>query len=225
MLRRRHRAHRRASSPAARIRRRSPHRRRRVDDDAQDAARPARRHADVQGARTRRRSTARCSPACRAARTTTRPPASRSRCSEAATDAFKTYAHQIVANAQALAAALVERGFTLVTGGTDNHLILADLTKQERARQDRREGARRAPASSSTTTRAVRSAQAVRSVGHPPRHAGGDVARHGRAGDEADRGVDGRRSSPRRPTRPLHAQIAGEVRELCAKFPAPGILV
>jgi glycine hydroxymethyltransferase len=47
---------------------------------------------------------------------------------EASGDDFRTYAHQIVANAQALAAALVERGFDLISGGTDNHLILADLT-------------------------------------------------------------------------------------------------
>lgn len=47
---------------------------------------------------------------------------------EANTEAFKTYAAQIVKNAQALAAALTERGFALITGGTDNHLILADLT-------------------------------------------------------------------------------------------------
>jgi glycine hydroxymethyltransferase len=47
---------------------------------------------------------------------------------EAARPEFRTYAAQIVANAGALAAALVERGFDLVSGGTDNHLILADLT-------------------------------------------------------------------------------------------------
>src|SRR5512139_3485804 len=41
---------------------------------------------------------------------------------------FKTYAHQIVANSRALAAALVERGWSLITGGSDNHLILADMT-------------------------------------------------------------------------------------------------
>jgi glycine hydroxymethyltransferase len=49
---------------------------------------------------------------------------------EASTDAFRAYAAQIVANAQALAEGLLERGFDLVSGGTDNHLILADLTKQ-----------------------------------------------------------------------------------------------
>jgi len=49
---------------------------------------------------------------------------------EAATPEFKAYAHQIVANAKALAAALIERGFDLISGGTDNHLILADLTNK-----------------------------------------------------------------------------------------------
>ncbi|SHN42169.1 serine hydroxymethyltransferase [Cryptosporangium aurantiacum] len=47
---------------------------------------------------------------------------------EAATPEFGTYAHQVVANAKALAEALLERGFDLVSGGTDNHLILADLS-------------------------------------------------------------------------------------------------
>jgi glycine hydroxymethyltransferase len=46
---------------------------------------------------------------------------------EASTDAFKAYARQIVANAKALAAGLLERGFDLVSGGTDNHLVLMDL--------------------------------------------------------------------------------------------------
>ncbi|WP_027343806.1 serine hydroxymethyltransferase [Hamadaea tsunoensis] len=50
---------------------------------------------------------------------------------EASQPAFKEYAHQIVANAQALAAALTERGFNLVSGGTDNHLILIDLSNKE----------------------------------------------------------------------------------------------
>jgi glycine hydroxymethyltransferase len=49
---------------------------------------------------------------------------------EAATEDFKAYAHQVVANASALASALLERGFDLISGGTDNHLILADLTNK-----------------------------------------------------------------------------------------------
>ena len=46
---------------------------------------------------------------------------------EAMSDDFKTYAHNIVANAKVMADALLEEGFNLVTGGTDNHLMLADL--------------------------------------------------------------------------------------------------
>ena len=49
---------------------------------------------------------------------------------EAATEDFRQYAAQIVRNAKALAAAMMERGFELVTGGTDNHLILCDLTNK-----------------------------------------------------------------------------------------------
>jgi glycine hydroxymethyltransferase len=47
---------------------------------------------------------------------------------EAAQPSFPTYAAAIVANARALASALLERGFDLVSGGTDNHLLLVDLT-------------------------------------------------------------------------------------------------
>jgi glycine hydroxymethyltransferase len=50
---------------------------------------------------------------------------------EAAAPDFSAYAHQVVANSKALAGALAERGYTLVSGGTDNHLILIDLTAQE----------------------------------------------------------------------------------------------
>jgi glycine hydroxymethyltransferase len=49
---------------------------------------------------------------------------------EASAPSFRDYAHAIVANAQALAAALTERGYDLVSGGTDNHLILVDLTNK-----------------------------------------------------------------------------------------------
>ncbi|MCD8328544.1 MAG: serine hydroxymethyltransferase [Ruminococcus sp.] len=46
---------------------------------------------------------------------------------EALKPEFKEYQHQVVLNAKALADALVEKGFRLVSGGTDNHLMLVDL--------------------------------------------------------------------------------------------------
>jgi glycine hydroxymethyltransferase len=50
---------------------------------------------------------------------------------EAATPEFSAYAHQVVANSRVLAASLTERGYSLVSGGSDNHLILIDLTRQD----------------------------------------------------------------------------------------------
>ena len=49
---------------------------------------------------------------------------------EAASASFKTYTAQVVKNAQTLAASLTKKGFSLVTGGTDNHLLLLDLTNK-----------------------------------------------------------------------------------------------
>lgn len=46
---------------------------------------------------------------------------------EAMSPAFKTYAQNVVSNAKTMATALLDEGFHLVTGGTDNHLMLADL--------------------------------------------------------------------------------------------------
>ncbi len=45
-----------------------------------------------------------------------------------ATPEFRAYARQIVANAKALAEALLAHGFRLISGGTDNHLILIDVS-------------------------------------------------------------------------------------------------
>jgi glycine hydroxymethyltransferase len=50
---------------------------------------------------------------------------------EALTDDFKAYAAQVIANAKVLAAALVDRGFAIVSGGTDTHLMLVDLRAKE----------------------------------------------------------------------------------------------
>jgi glycine hydroxymethyltransferase len=50
---------------------------------------------------------------------------------EALRPEFKAYAHQVVANARALAASLQEAGLGIVSGGTDNHSMLVDLTAKE----------------------------------------------------------------------------------------------
>ncbi len=49
---------------------------------------------------------------------------------EAASDSFKVYAAQVVKNAKTLAESLTAKGFTLITKGTDNHLMLVDLTNK-----------------------------------------------------------------------------------------------
>lgn len=49
---------------------------------------------------------------------------------EANSDSFRKYATQVVSNAKALAESLMAKGFTLITNGTDNHLLLVDLTSK-----------------------------------------------------------------------------------------------
>jgi glycine hydroxymethyltransferase len=49
---------------------------------------------------------------------------------EAMQESFGDYARRMVANAQVLGASLMERGFRLVSGGTDNHLLLVNVTNK-----------------------------------------------------------------------------------------------
>ena len=51
---------------------------------------------------------------------------------EALTEEFKEYQKQIITNAQALCKGLMNRGIKIVSGGTDNHLMLLDLTNYDR---------------------------------------------------------------------------------------------
>ncbi len=50
---------------------------------------------------------------------------------EALSDSFEQYAKQIISNSKALAAKLSEHGFNIISGGTDNHLMLIDLTNKD----------------------------------------------------------------------------------------------
>jgi glycine hydroxymethyltransferase len=143
---------------------------------------------------------------------------------EAATEEFKKYAHQIVGNARALAAGLVEHGWALITGGTDNHLILADLTTKN--------------VSGKIAAKALDAAGIelnYNSVPFDPRKpfdpsgirlGTSSVTSRGMGEPEMRQiaaWMDAVVSAPSDAT--LHDKIAGEIRELCAKFPAPGILI
>ncbi len=140
---------------------------------------------------------------------------------EAKTDAFRTYAAQIVKNAQALAAGLLERGFSLITGGTDNHLILADLTPKN--------------VSGKIAAKALDAAGIVlnyNSIPFDPRKpfdpSGvriGTAAVTTRGMKEGEMRqiaawIDQVVSAPS--DTDLAARVAGEVAALCASFPAPG---
>ncbi|ANU07918.1 serine hydroxymethyltransferase [Paraurantiacibacter namhicola] len=57
---------------------------------------------------------------------------------------FKTYAANVAENAKVLAAALQERGLAIVSGGTDNHLVLVDLTPKDVTGKDAEKGLDRA---------------------------------------------------------------------------------
>jgi glycine hydroxymethyltransferase len=48
---------------------------------------------------------------------------------EANTDSFRAYSHKIVENSRQLAASLLEKGFDVLTGGTDNHIVLVNVAK------------------------------------------------------------------------------------------------
>ncbi len=143
---------------------------------------------------------------------------------EAKTEAFTKYAHQIVANAKALAAAMVEHGFSLITGGTDNHLILCDLTGKNVSGKI----AAKALDAASIELNYNSIPFETRKPFDPSGMRLGTAAVTSRGMKEpemkqiaawmnrvvsapADTGVQ--------------ETVAGEIRELCAKFPAPGILV
>ena len=111
---------------------------------------------------------------------------------EAQQPTFRDYAAAIVTEREGTGRGASSRGFDLVSGGTDNHLILLDLTPQGVAGKPVAKALDRAGLVVNYNTRALRHPQAVRPVGHPTRHAGGDQPRHGRRRDAADRRLDRR---------------------------------
>ncbi|NMB75178.1 MAG: serine hydroxymethyltransferase [Myxococcales bacterium] len=143
---------------------------------------------------------------------------------EAAQPAFAEYAHQIVKNAKALAAELLARGFALATGGTDNHLILVDLTGKGIPGKVAAKALDRAGLELNYNTvpfdpRKPFDPSGIR-LGTP------SVTSRGMREPEMKhiaRWIDEVCQAPADEAR--LARIAQEVRELCAAFPAPGICI
>jgi glycine hydroxymethyltransferase len=143
---------------------------------------------------------------------------------EAATPDFKKYAHQIVANAKALAEELMARGYELVSGGTDNHLILVDLTNKGVAGKKAAKAMDRAglvlnyntvpfdPRKPFDPSGVRLGTPAVTSRGMGP-------AEMKLIGGWLDRSVQ----AAQKDDEPALDKIFAEVREVTGKFPAPGL--
>ena len=143
---------------------------------------------------------------------------------EAATPEFKEYGHQIVRNAKALAAGLIEHGFKLVSGGTDNHLILIDLTNKKVIGKKAAQALDRAGIIGNYNTipydpRKPFNPSGLR-LGTPSVTSRGmkepDMLRIAAWMDEVIAHIEDETAITR---------IAGEVREYCRNFPAPGVTI
>jgi glycine hydroxymethyltransferase len=143
---------------------------------------------------------------------------------EAATPEFRDYGRQIVANAKALAGELLERGFDLVTGGTDNHLVLIDLTGKKVIGKKAAKALDRAGIVANYNTvpfdpRKPFSPSGLR-IGTPSVTTRGmkeeEMRQIGRWMDDAIANVNDAEALDR---------IAAEVRDFCRQYPAPGMSV
>ncbi len=136
---------------------------------------------------------------------------------EALQPEFRDYAARIIRNAQTLAEALIERGYQLVSGGTDNHLMLVDLRNKGITGKDAEKTLERAGITVNTNTVPGETASpfvtsGIR-IGTPALTTRGlgeaDMREIARLIDEALTGSDDE----------TIGRIRGEIRELCARYP------
>ena len=143
---------------------------------------------------------------------------------EAAEPSFKDYAKQVVENAKALGEGLASRGFRLITGGTDNHLLLVDMTPKNIAGKPYAQALERAGIVANYNSipfdpRKPFDPSGVR-LGTPA------VTSRGMGTAEMAQLAGWMDDVAQNPTDDARlARIAGEVAELCESFPAPGILL
>jgi glycine hydroxymethyltransferase len=139
---------------------------------------------------------------------------------EALQPSFKTYCQGVLRNAQAMAEVLVERGFALVSGGTDNHLMLLDLSAKPYSGKDAEEALGRAGITVNKNT--VPNEQRSPFVTSGIRI--GTPAVTTRGADEADaRAIAGWIADvlDQRDDEATLARVRGQVRELCRRRPVP----
>jgi len=143
---------------------------------------------------------------------------------EAASPEFKEYGAQVVRNAKALAGELLERGFDLVSGGTDNHLVLIDLTNKGVTGKKASKALDRAGIVVNANTvpydpRKPFSPSGIR-IGSPAVTSRGmkepEMRRIVAWMDEVIANAEDEQTLER---------VRNEVREFCAAFPAPGIRI
>ncbi|MCG5214014.1 serine hydroxymethyltransferase [Streptosporangium sp. KLBMP 9127] len=144
---------------------------------------------------------------------------------EASTPEFSVYAHQVVANSRALAEELLARGFDLVSGGTDNHLILIDLTSKGVAGKPAAKALDRAGLETNYNTvpfdpRKPFDPSGIR-IGTPSVTSRGmgeaEMRQIGAWMDEVVTAV------AKDDAEDVIARVHGELSELTARFPAPGL--
>jgi glycine hydroxymethyltransferase len=142
---------------------------------------------------------------------------------EAAQPSFREYAKRVVSNARALAEALMARGFDVVSGGTDNHLILIDLTNKKvpgkvAAKALDKAGIELNYNSVPYDTRKPFDPSGIR-LGSP------SVSSRGMGEPEMKQIAAWMDRVIGDPTDETAAKVLGEVHELTRRFPAPGISI
>ena len=139
---------------------------------------------------------------------------------EALRPEFKKYARQIIDNAKALAETLLAGGLKLVSGGTDNHLLLVDVTPLGIGGKLAEQTLDRCGITDQQEHDPVRRAQTGRPVRHPRRHAGTHHARHGHGRNAHNRRLDAR-CAPRPERRASLDRIRGEISATVQTIPGP----
>ena len=143
---------------------------------------------------------------------------------EALSPEFKTYAHRIVENARALAASLEDNGLRIVSGGTDNHSMLVDLTAKDVTGKAAEAGLDRAWLTCNKNgipfdTRSPFVTSGIR-LGTPAGTTRGfGPVEFRKVGELIARVVDGLSKNGPEGDAQIEEQVRGEVAKLCADFP------